>query len=131
MKEHVDKDETVGMKVYEKTERIINAHALSLSKILGLGTDYGHEFRIKEALVVLNSHPPNLYGVRKDQKEDKIKNKGIEESKEEDGETNPVNCLNYGGNEVGGRFDLANSLKTQLGMAGEKMLALSEVSVGQ
>ena len=34
MKEHVEKDEKVYTKEYEKTERVLNAHALSLSKIL-------------------------------------------------------------------------------------------------
>ena len=65
MKEHVKNDEIVTMKEYEKTEKFLNAHATSLSKILDLGTDHGHEGRVKETVVVLNSHPSDLYGLRK------------------------------------------------------------------
>ena len=72
MKEHIEDDEKVTMKEYEKNEKIFNAHTSSLSRILGLGTNLGHEGRVKEAVVVFNSHPPDLYGLRKDHKEEKV-----------------------------------------------------------
>ena len=47
-----------------------------------------------QVLVVLNSQPPNLYGLRKDHKESKSKKNESEESKEEFEETMiPANCL--------------------------------------
>ena len=112
MKEHVENDEIVGMKEYEKVERNHNAHAAFLSRIFGIGADHGHEGRVKEAVVVLNSHPPDLYGLRKDHKELEVKARVSEESKEMIGDAiDPANCLSNVDkeNEVGGKVDLANN----------------------
>ena len=105
MEEHVENDEKVSMKEYAKNEKLFNAHASSLSRILGLGTNFGHEHRIKEAVVVLNSHPPDLYGLRKDHKEEKVE-KVFEEGRNEIEVTNnPANCLkNKNKDEVGGKI---------------------------
>ena len=104
------------MKDYEKTEKFLNAHATSLSKILNLGADHGHEGRVRETVVVLNSHPPNLYGLRKDHKENKIAER-VENSevREMIGDTiNPANYLTENEIEVGGRVGLANNQNNKL-----------------
>ena len=116
MEEHIKKDEKVTIKDYEKTEKVLNAHATALSRILGLGTDYGHEGRVTEAVVVLNSHPPDLYGLRKDHKEEKGSLKDSEVVREEiGGAMNPANCLENETDKVGGRVGLENNQKSQLG----------------
>ena len=116
MKEHVD--EIVSMKDYEKTERILNATAISLSRILRLGTDYGHEGRVTEAVVVLNSHPPDLYGLRKDHKVLENDEKRSEEIREKIGvNTNPANNLEKE-NEAGGRLELENNPEVELRYSG-------------
>ena len=116
IEEHIKKDEKVTIKDYEKTEKVLNAHATALSRILGLGTDYGHEGRVTEAVVVLNSHPPDLYGLRKDHKEEKGSLKDSEVVREEiGGAMNPANCLENETDKVGGRVGLENNQKSQLG----------------
>ena len=113
MREHVEKDDKVTMKEYEKTEKVLNATAICLSRILGLGTAFGQEGRVTEAVVVLNSHPPDLYGLRKDHKETK-NNIEVEESEDikekVGGIMNPANCLKKKENKVGGRVSFANNL---------------------
>lgn len=122
MEEHVEKDEVVSMKEYEKTEKVLNATAIALSRILGLGANYGQEGRVKETVVVLNSHPPDLYGLRKDHKEQKDKVEVSEDVRKEVGEAiNPANCPENKRNVVGGELDLANNPIVQLRLNNEEI----------
>ena len=65
MKEHTDKDIKSSKKEYKKVENKDNYHAKSWAQIMNLGSDFGHEKRVAEAVTIKNSKTPDLYGSRK------------------------------------------------------------------
>ena len=89
MEEHVEKDEIISMKDYNKTEKVLNAHGTSLLRILGLRVYFGKEGQMKESITVQNSHRPDLYGLRKDHKEEDVSEENCEEI---GGAIDPANC---------------------------------------
>ena len=116
MKENVESDDKVDMKEYEKTEKILNAHATAISRILGLAANFGQEGRVTESVVVLNSQPPDLYGLRKDHKVLEIEEKHSEDVRDRIEDTmNSANSLQNEINENGSEMELVNNPEAQVG----------------
>ena len=68
MQPHIDCGSEVDFEFVEDTEGDLNARAVSWARIIGLGTRWHQEDRVKQAMISTSSSAPFLYGVPKDHK---------------------------------------------------------------
>ena len=86
MEKHTEKDKQLTDKEHAKTDRELNGHKVMWARFLRVGEDWGHQARVKSAIITKSGSSPKLKGLRKT-------HKPVEEGKEQEGpEQRPV-CM--------------------------------------
>ena len=68
METHVANADIIEEQGVIDIERILNARAKSLARVLSIGSAWNHQDRVKQALTSTSSKPPPIYGMPKDHK---------------------------------------------------------------
>ena len=68
MKDHFKDDTVMNKEDLANLERELNGHTVMFSKILNIGKEWGHEARVKSAIISKQGYIPKLTGIRKDHK---------------------------------------------------------------
>ena len=65
---HVESDSPVTVEYLHHVERVLNGHALQLTRAFAICHNQGDMYRLKSAMINTSIYPPPLRSVRKDHK---------------------------------------------------------------
>ena len=68
MEKHIEKDKELNEKEQAKIERELNGHKVMWSRFLRVGEEWGHQSRVKSAVITKSGSIPKLKGLRKTHK---------------------------------------------------------------